>query len=207
MPEHNVIVHMMQFGHTACLINGPPSSWPENHKWTPNWDEVTCFTCMAGKDVPPTFQISPDGKSFTCLRCHRTSYHPKDVEHHYCGACGVSHDDIWPPARRAWLRLPEPSEQPGHGMGFTPKGRPGWEGEVSWKDGQFTTIKGKHCSITIEGRPSYCDRGNYLAKLHVDDPRRVSVDEADLWPRFYFDLGRAMLECEAWLNKRGELKQ
>jgi hypothetical protein len=26
-------------------------------------------------------------ESFTCPRCERTSYHPKDVEHGYCGAC------------------------------------------------------------------------------------------------------------------------
>lgn len=24
---------------------------------------------------------------FTCPRCGRTSYHPHDVEHGYCGAC------------------------------------------------------------------------------------------------------------------------
>jgi hypothetical protein len=192
MPD--TIVHLMMFGHTACLLNGPPATWPTHHKWSSWWTEVTCPACLAGKDIATTFEISADGKSITCLRCKNTSFHPKDVEHHYCGACNVSHDDIWPPARRAWL-VPQPV-------------RPGWEGhEVSWSKGTHVTLQGKHCNITIEGRPGYCDRGNYLAKLHVGDPRRCHVDEADLWPRFYFDLGRAMLECEAWMNKRGELKQ
>lgn len=27
------------------------------------------------------------GQSFTCPRCRRTSYHPEDVRHGYCGAC------------------------------------------------------------------------------------------------------------------------
>ena len=30
------------------------------------------------------------------------------------------------------------------------------------------------------------------------------LDNADLWPRFYFALHRAQLECIAWLQKRGE---
>lgn len=32
----------------------------------------------AGRTTPP---------SFTCPRCGRTSHHPKDIEHRYCGAC------------------------------------------------------------------------------------------------------------------------
>ena len=34
----------------------------------------------------------------------------------------------------------------------------------------------------------------------LDDP----LDGADLWPRYYFDVTRAKLECEAWLKKRDE---
>ena len=51
-----------------------------------------------------TFTISEDGKSITCLRCKLTSDNPYDVEEHYCGNCHVFHDDIWPPAREAWLK-------------------------------------------------------------------------------------------------------
>jgi hypothetical protein len=31
------------------------------------------------------------------IRCHvcgRTSYHPKDVQEHYCSACHIFHDDV-----------------------------------------------------------------------------------------------------------------
>lgn len=31
--------------------------------------------------------------SITCPKCKRTSWHPKDIEYRYCGACGY-HDGI-----------------------------------------------------------------------------------------------------------------
>lgn len=55
------------------------------------------------------------------------------------------------------------------------------------------------CTITIEVRPPYCDRGRYIAKLFPEPPFALQVDHQDGWPRYYFDLGRAMRECEAWL--------
>lgn len=96
-------VHFMNFGMTACLVNGPPNTWPAHHKWSPQWDEVNCPACLAGRELIVTFTIAPNGKSITCLKCKRTSYNPNDVEHHWCGYCHVGHDDIWPPARKAWL--------------------------------------------------------------------------------------------------------
>ncbi len=98
-----MIVHFMGFGMTACLVNGPPSSWPEDQKWSSDWKDVTCPGCLAGKELIHTFKISEDGKSITCLRCNRTSRHPEDVRQHYCGCCHAHHDDIWPPARKAWM--------------------------------------------------------------------------------------------------------
>ena len=50
-----------------------------------------------------TFTISDDGKSITCKRCGMTSYHPKDVECHYCGKCNVFHDGILPLDRERWI--------------------------------------------------------------------------------------------------------
>jgi hypothetical protein len=41
----------------------------------------------------PTYQLAPDGKSITCLTCHRTSYNPNDVKEKYCGACHKFHED------------------------------------------------------------------------------------------------------------------
>jgi len=60
--------------------------------------------------------------------------------------------------------------------------------------------------IILENRPHYCDRGNFIAKVFVDEPHKFEsalwIDEADCWPRYYFDEGRAKLEIEAWLKKR-----
>ncbi len=53
-----------------------------------------------------TYRLSPDGKSITCLRCRLTSHNPNDVEHRYCASCHVFHDDIWPYARKAWIKQP-----------------------------------------------------------------------------------------------------
>ena len=39
--------------------------------------------------------------SVTCPRCHRTSYHPKDIEQGYCGAC---HDWTSTPAMKHKLK-------------------------------------------------------------------------------------------------------
>lgn len=67
-------------------------------------------------------------------------------------------------------------------------------------------IDGKHCSIWLEERPKYCDRGNFLAHLErtTTDPRKLHVDEADCWPRYYFIFENARSEVEAWLKKRNE---
>jgi len=99
----NLIVHFLGHGMSACMREGPPSKWPENHKWSGDWKDVTCDECLLGRDEIKTYTLSADGKSITCLRCKRTSHSAKDVEHHYCGACHVSHDDLWPPARRWWI--------------------------------------------------------------------------------------------------------
>lgn len=69
----------------------------------------------------------------------------------------------------------------------------------------YYEILGKECSITIEPRPSYCDRGNFIAKLFPVGELAREIDDLDGWPRYYFDLDRAKLECEGWLKKRGQL--
>lgn len=98
-------VHYMMYGMTACLQNGPPKDWPDGHKWSNHWTHVTCPACLAGRELIHTYTIAEDGKSITCLRCKKTSYSQGDVENHYCGHCHSFHDDIWPPARKAWLEL------------------------------------------------------------------------------------------------------
>lgn len=66
----------------------------------------------------------------------------------------------------------------------------------------YETIQGRECEITLESRPPYCDRGNFIAKLFPEGELALSIDGADLWPRYYFDYDRAKLEVEAWLKKR-----
>lgn len=69
------------------------------------------------------------------------------------------------------------------------------------------SVSGKNCTIYLEQRPHYCDRGNWVAKLFVNagaHPIKLFIDEADGWPRYYFDYDRAKLEIQAWLTKRKE---
>lgn len=73
------------------------------------------------------------------------------------------------------------------------------------QDGGWWRVIGQDCEITIEARPAYCDRGNWIAKIFNrsgGDARRLNLDHQDGWPRYYFDLDRAKQECEAWLQKR-----
>lgn len=75
---------------------------------------------------------------------------------------------------------------------------------LSEKHAQFEvhSIGGKDCLVTVEPRSDYCNRGNFLAKLFLSGKLYDEIDEADGWPRYYFDLERAKLEVEAWLKKR-----
>jgi hypothetical protein len=41
-----------------------------------------------------SYTIADDGKSITCHRCGKTSYHIEDVRHRYCGHCHIFHDDM-----------------------------------------------------------------------------------------------------------------
>lgn len=75
----------------------------------------------------------------------------------------------------------------------------------AWEDhGGYLEIKGRECTITLEKRPHYCDRGNWLAKLHPAGSLLLEIDGQDGWPRYYFDQTRAEQEIEAWLLKRGQ---
>jgi hypothetical protein len=64
-------------------------------------------------------------------------------------------------------------------------------------------IQGLDCHIWIQPRPSYCDRGNFLAHIEpINDVLRLGLDGQDGWPRYYMDLERAKTEIEDWLKKR-----
>ena len=66
----------------------------------------------------------------------------------------------------------------------------------------YWSIRGLNCTIYLEPRPTYCDRGNWIAK--IDALPIVNIDGADGWPRYYFDFDRAQSEIVAWMEKRGE---
>jgi hypothetical protein len=68
----------------------------------------------------------------------------------------------------------------------------------------YLTLEGRECTVTVEERPSYCDRGNYIAKLHPRGRFALEIDSADGWPRYYFDLDRAIAEINDWLVRRGQ---
>jgi hypothetical protein len=75
--------------------------------------------------------------------------------------------------------------------------------EFNWKLipgalGGYWDIRYKNVHITIEPRPHYCDRGRWIAKISATE---MWLDEADGWPRYYFDLKRAKLELEAYIER------
>lgn len=102
IPGQTEIIHYVIYGVAACMKEGLPKDWPAGHVWTFRWADVTCPDCLKGRPYIDTYTLTTDG-GITCLRCKITSYSPEDVKHHYCGKCGICHDDIWPPARRFWL--------------------------------------------------------------------------------------------------------
>jgi len=66
-------------------------------------------------------------------------------------------------------------------------------------------VLGRECTIWLQPRPGWCDRGRYHATIDATGDLGRELDWADGWPRYYFDLGRAKAEIEAWLRKRGQL--
>lgn len=64
---------------------------------------------------------------------------------------------------------------------------------------QLWRLRGRDCAVTIYPRPAYCNRGNYHALF---DGTGATISGADPWPRYYFDLARAMAELEALIDKR-----
>lgn len=108
------MVHYAIFGITACLMSTNSDNWPEDHKWSTNWGDVTCPTCIEGMRDIVTFEVhnTTKGTRFLCLRCRSFSYHPEDVKNCYCARCGVFHRSLWPPIRAAWLKT-KPDDQDG----------------------------------------------------------------------------------------------
>ncbi len=97
-------VHYVTHGQTACLVHQLGADWPKGHKWSGEWINVNCQTCLLGKPEIKTYTLAPQGTWIKCLRCKKTSFNRKDVDKRYCGHCKIFHDDIPKPFRAAWLR-------------------------------------------------------------------------------------------------------
>lgn len=59
-----------------------------------------------------TYLIHPE--SITCLLCGRTSYHPDDVKHKYCGHCHIFHEDLEQETQHENQRTPEIPDRQRH---------------------------------------------------------------------------------------------
>jgi hypothetical protein len=66
-------------------------------------------------------------------------------------------------------------------------------------------LHGKAGYLLLLPRPAYCDRGRFYAQAHFAGLSAPHIDEADGFPRYYFDEERAKLELEAWMKARGQL--
>jgi hypothetical protein len=72
-------------------------------------------------------------------------------------------------------------------------------------DRSYAEVRTKHCYMTIERRPHYCDRGRYIVKCTVTgNPIELTVDEADMFPHYYFSFEAMISEVESWLKARNE---
>ena len=79
-----------------------------------------------------------------------------------------------------------------------------WKIQDEIKNNGYASIRGKNCEITIEKRPAYCDRGDYICKIHPDlgSANKLTIDGADLFPRYFFGLGHTIYQMDMWLAKR-----
>lgn len=53
--------------------------------------------------------------------------------------------------------------------------------------------------ITIERRPVYCNRGRFIVKV-FSNSHKLHIDEADMFPRYYFHWDCLVKEIEAWMK-------
>lgn len=73
--------------------------------------------------------------------------------------------------------------------------------------GGYWSIRAKQCEITIEVVSSLSNRGNFIAKLHVDYSSRLElyIDNSDMWPRYYFVWEAMLIELHGWLQRNKQI--
>jgi hypothetical protein len=112
--------------------------------------------------------------------------------------CAFGYDDPpsrWPEGHR-WVRIQDQKRATCPDCLRVLDGR--WHPVLRWQELSVANV-----TITLEPRPGYCDRGRWLAKISAYGYEPVHLDEADGWPRYYFDEGRAKAEIQEWLRARG----
>ncbi len=68
----------------------------------------------------------------------------------------------------------------------------------------YLSIVAEGVEVTIESRPTYCNRGNFLAKAFSGGKEPLHLDKQDMWPRYYMSLDTALSEVTAWLSKNNQ---
>ena len=63
------------------------------------------------------------------------------------------------------------------------------------------TIDLPHAIVTITKRPSYCDRGRFgfFADVKEGFHHKLTIDWADFFPRYFFNLQRSFDEMNDWI--------
>ena len=78
--------------------------------------------------------------------------------------------------------------------------------EVKWLEPDaFPYIDLPTVIIYLERRPFYCDRGRYGFWAESKDNKKVDIDYADGFPRYFFSLQRAFDEMYDWVQFRNLL--
>ena len=69
----------------------------------------------------------------------------------------------------------------------------------------WLTCQTDQASVSILRRPPHCDRGRFLALVEPENGSELalSLDEADGFPRYYFDEAVAQWEMGEWMHRRG----
>ena len=66
----------------------------------------------------------------------------------------------------------------------------------------YLEIRVEQAYVTIEPRPHYCDRGNFIVKVTPHGDLALSLDWADGFPRYYFGPKACADEIYAWMSVR-----
>lgn len=66
----------------------------------------------------------------------------------------------------------------------------------------YLEVKVPQALITIESRPHYCDRGNFIVKVTPYGDLALSLDGQDGFPRYYFGVLACADEVHAWMQTR-----